>query len=695
MHNRSIYNLPFMTFTRIASSRQLRHILGTKKSSGSQRGIASSLLTGNSSHHRTDTNAPSAKTHRITEHIARDGIVGPLHTTTRQIFGLFNADMNPFTEALSQENSDEKNQIYINYSNMKPNHLKEGAVEMQSNYEVALKNFEEIINEDTTYEIFITELERITRPLTILQNNISLLSCVKRSADFDIALHEASDTINFKHEFSATIKDALVRFEKQFKAKNGEEKSLRAIQYLLRKHRLNGSMTGDKDVMQQAAAIQDRLAATQSKFLKRSSMTVEENGQVVSPQELVPMMYEIVTLQQHLAKLMGYESYADYSLDRHNAMAESPNEIEAVHDMFEQLGAVQKFSSDDFQSAYLDLLSKESDYNLKEYFEFGNVLSAMFDLCGALFGIKIEEQKNGVNGWHRDVRCFHVFNQGDKTIVPIASFYLDPYRRQHKDIGCFMTPLQYKNKGSIPVAAVSLDIRPPVWDDAQVEIEVENVVHIFHEFGHLFQHLLAEVELGAFSGAQLIEEDASETISQFMEYWLFDGDGLTKLSRHNQTGDNISNDVMDIIKQKRKAKKATELLHRLFIGQLELEMSTSFDPNGDESIIALQKRCAERFNPHHLPPRGNIDPLVQLFQNNADGKCTMQYRYLWSEILSADLFAAFVDEGGHLKDDVQEIGSRLRSEWISVGSSARTADAFESFRGRSAQADALVSRYEL
>ena len=102
---------------------------------------------------------------------------------------------------------------------------------MQSNYEVALKNVEEIINEDTTYETFITELERITRPLTILQNNISLLSCVKRSADFDIALHEASDTINFKHEFSATIKDALVRFEKQFKAKNGEEKSLRAIQY--------------------------------------------------------------------------------------------------------------------------------------------------------------------------------------------------------------------------------------------------------------------------------------------------------------------------------------------------------------------------------------------------------------------------------------------------------------------------------
>ena len=682
-----------MTLSRIASSRQLQNFLGTLGARGGKRGFASSLWTGNSSHQRV-TNAPSAKTH-YKKNIEKDGVVGPIHQTTRQFFGFFNDSTNPLIEALSTQSSSEKNQIYINYSNMKPNHVKEGAAELQSNYETELKKFEESIDEGTAYEDFITELERITRPLTILQNNISLLSCVKRNADFDNALHEASETINFKHEFSATIRDALLQFEKRFEDKEEEAESLRAIQYLLRKHRLNGSMTGDKEIMQQAAAIQDRLASTQSQFLKRSSMTVEENGQVVSPKELLPMMYEIVALQQHLAKLMGYESYADYSLDYHNAMAKNPNEIKAIHDMFEQLGAVQKFSNDDFQSAHLDLISKESDYNLEEYFELGNVLSGLFDLCSALFGIKIEEQKNGVNGWHRDVRCFHVFNQGDETMAPIASFYLDPYRRQHKDLGCFMTPLQYSNEGSIPVGAVSLDVRPPMWDDAQVEIKVQNVVDIFHEFGHLFQHLLANVELGAFSGAQVIEEDASETISQFMEYWLFDGDGLTKLSSHNQTGDKIPKDVMDIIKQMRNAKKATELLHRLFLGQLEIEMSTSFDPNGDESIIALQKRCAERFCPHHLPPRGNIDPLVQIFQNNAVGKCTMQYRYLWSEIMSADAFAAFIDEEGHLKAEVQEIGSLLRSEWLSAGSSVNTANAFELFRGRPAQADTLVSRYEL
>jgi len=613
---------------------------------------------------------------------------------TRNFFGLFNSGENPFIEALTSKSGSDKNQTYINYSNMKPDQINKAAAQLQSNYEEQLKIFEEKIGEDTQYEEFANELERITRPLAILQNNISLLSCVNTDADFDSALHVANATIHLKHEFSETIRDALVRFEKQF-GKAEEDEKLRVIQYLLRKHRLNGSMTGDTEIMQQVTAIQKQLVATQSQFLRRSSLTMEQHGQVASPKELVPMMYKIVALQQHLSKLLGYESYADYSLDYHNAMAKNSKEIQAVHDMIEELGAVKTFSSDAFQSAYLDLISKDSDYNLKEYFDLDNVLSGMFDFCSALFGIKIEEQENRVNGWHRDVRLFHVFNQGDASMKPIASFYLDPYRRQHKDTGCFMTPLQYKNETSIPVVAVSLDARPPMWDDAQIEIEVQNVVDIFHEFGHLFQHILADVKLGAFSGVHAMEEDASEIISQFMEYWLFDADGLTKLSRHNQTGESIPDDVMDKIKQQRSAKKATELLHRLFIGQLEVEMSTSFDPSGDESIITLQKRCAERFFPHNLPSKGNIDPLIQLFQNNAVGKCTMQYRYLWSEIMSADAFSAFVDENGNIKDEVQDIGSRLRSKWVSAGSSVKTADAFESFRGRPAQADALVSRYEL
>jgi Zn-dependent oligopeptidases len=431
---------------------------------------------------------------------------------------------------------------------------------------------------------------------------------------------------------------------------------------------------------------------------------MEEHGKAATPQELIPIMYEISALQQYQSRLLGYDSYLDYSLDYHDAMAKNLQEIEAVHGVFEKLGAVQKFASDDFQSFYLDLRSNASQIirSSGEYFEFNRVLNELFELCQEMFDIGIREQERDVNGWHRDVRLFHVYRNTDGGMneeAPMASFYVDPYRRPHKDSGCFMTPLQYKNGDSIPIAAVSFDIRPPVWDDAPIQLNLDQVMNIFHEFGHLLQHILADVKLGAFSGAQNIEEDASEAMSQFMEYWLFEGEVISKiLQSSGQSGEGISKDGLDILFQQQKVTKCNELLHRLFLGQLELELSSSFDPHGDESMIALQRKCAERFIPCHVPPKGNIEPLVEIFQNNAYGKCSMQYRYLWSEIMSADAFSAFLEhDGGKLKQgkDFKQVCKQLQKEWIAVGSSVNTSQAYESFRGRGASMDSLIARYSL
>jgi oligopeptidase A len=450
----------------------------------------------------------------------------------------------------------------------------------------------------------------------------------------------------------------------------------------------------------EVAKTKQHLKEAHAKFLSKSSWSIEQHGKVALPQELLPIMYEIVSLEKHLSQCLGYDSYLDYSLLYHDAMAKNSHEIEAVYDVFEQLGAVEKFGSNEYQSYYLDLVSNVSRINIREYFELNHMLNGLFGLCREMFDVDIQEEKEKcVNGWHRDVRLFHVFHLGEHHDgdVPIASFYMDPYRRPHKTMGCFMTPLFYKNGDSIPIAAISFDVRPPVWDDAPVELELQQVVNICHEFGHLFQHLLADVKLGAFSGAQNIEVDASETISQFMEYWLFDGDGLSKLSKHRDTGNCISQEIMNILQEQRRATKANELLHRLFLGRLELELSSSFDPHGEESMIALQRKCAERFIPCCVPPRGNIDPIIGIFQNNAQGKHYMQYRYLWSDIMSADAFDAFLDEDGKLKkgDDMKEVCDHLNKNWIAVGSSVPTSEAFASFRSRSARMDSLLSKYDL
>lgn len=391
----------------------------------------------------------------------------------RTFFGSLFAGSNPFTEGLLSEN---ETPTHINYSKLKPIHVKQAADEMQAKYELDLKAFEESLSDDVDYETFIRELERISRPLMTLQNHVVLFSCVKRDPTFDEALREANSTIDLKHEYSSAIRDHLLRLQKGFDD-NADEEHSRVVNHLLRKHRINGSTN---EVVEEVKAIRSKLESVQSDFLFKSSLTMEEHGKMASPQELLPMMYSQVALQQQLALVLGYDTYAEYSLDYHNAIAKNANEIQAIHGMFEQLRAVEKFSSDEFQSAYIETLKKTSDLDLNEYFEMNHVLSGLFDLCSALFGIKIEEQSS-VKGWHLDVRLYHIYDMDSGE--NIASFYLDPFRRQYKDRGCFMAPLQYQNESNIPTAVVSLDVKAPMWDDAPIELEVQNCIDIFHEFG--------------------------------------------------------------------------------------------------------------------------------------------------------------------------------------------------------------------
>lgn len=618
----------------------------------------------------------------------------PILQSKRNIFGLFSK--NGLTEALVTDHASVMKQ-YINFTDIKPDHVREAAEQSKMNYETEIEALESSMksNAPITYNQIMPELERISRPLTVQQNIITLLSCVLNDARMSDALQEANDQIKRTSLLSKRIENVLVQvYEELDESKVNEEKK-RAISGLLQKQRLNGSLSNDDELQQQVSQYQQMLEQTQAKFLQLSSLTLEQNGKSATPQELIPLMYEIIALQQHFSKLLGYQTYAEYSLANHNAMANSVEEIESVHKLFEHQGAVKKFSSDEFQSTYLDLVGSSVD--MKDYLELNNVLLGMFSLCKTLFGVRIEEAAEESNGWHPDVRLYHLYEDEDTSNKPKASFYFDPYRRQHKDRGCFVVPIQYANNECIPILALSMDIKPPMWDDSPIELEVQDVVNLYHEFGHALQHMLTNVKLGVYSGCQRMEEDASEAISQFMEYWLFEGGHLSNLCKHKHTGESVSEEVLLKIKNLRKATKANELLQRLFLGSLELDLSSKFDPRGDESLIALQRRNAERYTPHFVPPQSNIDPLIQIFQSNAFGKRTMQYRYLWSEIISADAFAAFTHDDGSLKseEEMKEIGKRMRHEFFGPGASKSVSDSFESFRGRNANIVALLESYGL
>lgn len=572
---------------------------------------------------------------------------------TNLLGGVFGSS-NPLIEGIDMQKNP------MDFAAVKPSHYPKAAKHFQSEYMKELTILEERLVKESyiiEYETIVPQLEKITRKLSTLKNIISLMSCINKDPVTQRHLQEANSTIQMNHEKSRVIYNGLLTLYNSVTAIESSSEKNRVLQILLRPYRLNGMSLDDDETKQQVELASKRLMDTEARFLQRSSLNMEEHGKVAPVQEIVQFMYQILVLRAHVINLLGYDNYAAYSLERHGAMAKNMEEIKAVHQVFAD-AAVEKLSSDKFQSELLEMLSDSQIGDMREYFEMNAVLEGLFDVLQRLFGIAIVED-NSVVGWNRDVRYFHIHLKNGNVI---ASFYIDPYRRLFKDTGCFMAPIQYKNGSDRPILALSFDFKAPMWDDDPSQLNLADVVNIFHEFGHLIQHSLTSVQLGAFAGAQTIEEDASEVFSQLMEHILFEGDLLKKISKHYQTGDSIPEKVLITIKNCRLANKRNELLHRLFLGELELSLSSSFDPQGDESIISLQRRIAEMYCPHHLPPKGNIDPLVELFQSNALGKCTMQYRYLWSEIISSDIYLNILSkEGGSkiLLDDILSKGSPL------------------------------------
>ncbi len=183
-----------------------------------------------------------------------------------------------------------------------------------------------------------------------------------------------------------------------------------------------------------------------------------------------------------------------------------------------------------------------------------------------------------------------------------------------------------------------------------------------------------------------------------MEYWLFEAPFLSNLARHHETGESLPNGIIRKIQDRNQIIKCNELLHRLFLGALELNINSEFDPNGDESIIVLQRKFAEKYCPNHVPPKGNIDPLIQLFQSNATGKLSMQYRYLYSEVMSADIFSIFRNammDKSNSESEIQDLGTKFRRSFLELGGTVSTKDSFNNFCGRSVNKASLLKLYGL
>ena len=417
-----------------------------------------------------------------------------------------------------------------------------------------------------------------------------------------------------------------------------------------------------------------------------------------------PVIVEILALRAEAASLLGFEHYAASSLT--SKMATDVHEVTGfLRELAakskciaeKELAELQAFAAaelglDDLQAwdvAYAAERLRLKTYaisqeELKPYFAEKNVVQGMFGLVEKLYGITIRENED-VPKWHESVRYFELFDGSDEQI---AAFYLDPYARAHKRGGAWMDECivrWQKPDGTLqlPVAYLVCNFDAPVGDKPALWTH-DVVTTLVHEFGHGLHHMLTTVsELGV-SGIRGVPWDAVELPSQFMENFCWERQVVDLFAKHYQTGETLPCALFDKMLAAKNFQSAMIMLRQIEFALFDVLLHSEYDPAGDESVQQLLDRV--RSEVAVIAP-----PAFNRFQNSfshifAGGYAAGYYSYKWAEVLSADVYATFEEEGVLNADTA----ARLRNELLSIGGSREIMDAFVAFRGRKPSVDALL-----
>jgi oligopeptidase A len=404
----------------------------------------------------------------------------------------------------------------------------------------------------------------------------------------------------------------------------------------------------------------------------------------------------IVSLRREMAELLGYATFADVSLVP--KMAESPKQVLAFLDDLarrartfaeKDVTELKEFSPDlqawDVAYASEKLRAKRyafSDQEVKQYFPEDAAIGGLFRVAETLYQVKITPSQAPV--WHEDVRFFDV---RDRAGALVGQFYMDLYARETKRGGAWMDDaIGRRRKGGriqTPVAYLNCNFSRPVAGKPALFTHDE-VLTLFHEFGHGLHHLLTRVEDLGVSGINGVEWDAVELPSQFMENFCWEWDVLRAMTRHVDTGAALPRALFDKMIAAKNFQSGMGMLRQIEFAEFDMRLHSEFDPARDQSALALLEKVRDRVAV--LKP-----PAYNRFLNNfshifAGGYAAGYYSYKWAEVLSADAYA-FFEENGVLDE---RVGARFRDEVLAVGGSRPAAESFRAFRGREPSVDALL-----
>ena len=416
------------------------------------------------------------------------------------------------------------------------------------------------------------------------------------------------------------------------------------------------------------------------------------------------LISEELQLRHEVSRLLGFASYSEKSLA--TKMAESPTQVlgflndlaaKAKPQGEREVQELKTFVKEEFDIDELDLwdvtyyseklkqkLYQISDEELRPYFPESKAVSGLFEVLNRLFGMTVVERE-GVDVWHESVRFFDIF---DSTNILRGSFYLDLYAREHKRGGAWMDECRVRRiteNGELqtPVAYLTCNFNKPVGGKPALFTHDE-VVTLFHEFGHGIHHMLTQIDVASVSGINGVPWDAVELPSQFLENWCYEEEALAFISGHYETGEPLPKEMLDKMLAAKNFQSAMFILRQLEFGMFDFTLHTNYDPDLGAKVL---ETLAEVKAKVAVLPSVEWNRFSHSFGHIfAGGYGAGYYSYLWAEVLSADAFSRFEDEGIFNT----ETGQSFLNNILEMGGSEEPMELFKRFRGREPQVDAML-----
>jgi oligopeptidase A len=419
----------------------------------------------------------------------------------------------------------------------------------------------------------------------------------------------------------------------------------------------------------------------------------------------IPVIENIMKVRHEIARVVGFKNYADYSLA--TKMAKTPDEVMTfLNDLLTRSKPIAK---DEYQEV-IDLAKKEgvtaievwdisyyseklreatfnfSQEDLRVYFPIEKVLNGMFSLVNKLYGLTIRKEE-GIEVWHPDVTFFSIYDEKNELR---GGFYIDLYARPHKRDGAWMDDCRTRRRLDdkriqYPIAYLTCNFMPPV-NDQPALLTHDDVLTVFHEFGHCLHHLLTKVDYASVAGINGVPWDAVEFPSQFMEYYCWEKESLSLIAEHYQTGAPLPDDLYQKMIAAKHFQTGLQMIRQLEFSLFDFRIHLDYDPEKTGQVQAILNDVRKHAAVIQTPEFNRFQTsFSHIF---AGSYAAGYYSYKWAEVLSSDAYSKFEENG--IFD--RATGLSFMENILEVGGVRDPMVSFIAFRGREPRIEALLKQ---